>query len=215
MRFGYDSSVPVKDPPPWQVCSFYIGGDTPHEWTDAEIADQPARFRNPIFVYTGEDTVTAGHDDALKMLAWLDAQRVPELTVVTIDTETGRYDHYLAEMNMLIRRARRYLMNYGSLDAVVHNHACSGGRWAAHWDDHRQVDEGMGIVGDQFANAAMLGTGYDGSVFEDRVPFWDTRPPVPPAVTSWESHADKITARIMGELAGLSGLIRQHIPIGG
>ena len=49
LRF-YDAAYPPAKPPAADGVCIYIGGDTPHVWTLAEIEAQPARYRLPIFV---------------------------------------------------------------------------------------------------------------------------------------------------------------------
>ena len=56
MRWMYDASTPPPNPPHWHVAAGYIGGDTPHVWTQAEWNAQWFPCRLPIFVHTGADT---------------------------------------------------------------------------------------------------------------------------------------------------------------
>ena len=46
----YDAAWPPARPPVADGCCIYIGGDTPHVWSLADIASQRARYRLPIFV---------------------------------------------------------------------------------------------------------------------------------------------------------------------
>lgn len=45
-----DAAYPLSAWPPADGIAFYIGGDTPHVWTEAEISSAHMRYRLPIYV---------------------------------------------------------------------------------------------------------------------------------------------------------------------
>ena len=171
MKRGYDSSVPVKDAPNWYVCGFYMGGMTPHIWTDAEIAAITARELNPIYPYIGVDSAAEAARVASEMLARAIELKLPKGKSLCIDTETNVYNAFLVTLDHMITVGGYSLLNYGSLAYVIQNAPTSGGRWSADWTDVQHIDDGHNIVGTQFASSTQLGTDYDASVFDDSVPF--------------------------------------------
>src|SRR5258708_34543951 len=50
LRKRLDASTPPNVIPQSDVVAFYIGGDTPHVWTDAQISAVHDRWRLPIWV---------------------------------------------------------------------------------------------------------------------------------------------------------------------
>src|SRR5271157_4582084 len=99
MKRIYDSAWPATNPPPWLVSAFYLGGDTPHVWTTAEIDAQPARYRLPIWVYNGADGALGGVSDAAHALAKLHTLKVPPGVAVVLDTETSVLPDYIRAFN--------------------------------------------------------------------------------------------------------------------
>ncbi len=204
MRLMYDAAYPPADPPNWPAVAGYIGGDTPHVWTDAEWAAQPAQYRLPIFVHTGADDAAAGTADGKQMVTWLQAHMVPAGSSVVIDTETASYTAYLNAMDATITSAGYRLVNYGSLDDILKNPLTSGGRWTADWTGVQHVDDVAGVVATQWADATQLGTGYDASLCEDDMELWDTKPP------SWEADAVTEAKDLLARMTALEKLLETH-----
>src|SRR6266498_2611689 len=65
LRRMFDAAYPPTSPPNWEAVAFYLGGNTPHVWTDSEIERQPARWRLPIFVrsHDGDPLADQPHVD--------------------------------------------------------------------------------------------------------------------------------------------------------
>ena len=210
MKRIYDSAWPVSNPPPWLVSAFYLGGDTPHAWSAAEIYAQPARYRLPIWVFNGSDSQNTGISDASAALANLHALKVPPGVAIALDTETSVLSDYIRAFNHDVTVAGYEVINYGSLDYVIKNPDTSGGRWSAHWDNVATIDDGYNIVATQFADSVQLHTGYDASVIEDHVPLWDYRPPAPPPVTTWESVALDEAKTARQHLDKVAGMLLTH-----
>jgi hypothetical protein len=205
MKLMYDAAYPPAAPPKWPVVAGYIGGDTPHVWTDAEWDAQPAQYRLPIFVHTGPDDASAGDSDAKLIVGWLGQHQVPAGSSVVIDTETNTYTGYLTAMDTAVSAAGYKLVNYGSLNFVVSNPLTSGGRWTADWTGIEHIDDLTGVVATQWASATQLGTAYDASVCDDEMPLWDTKPP------AWQAVAADQAEAVLAKMSALSALLQAHV----
>lgn len=175
LRWMYDAAFPAARPPHWYCAAGYIGGNTPHVWTSAEWAAQPAPFRLPI--WTADNRVNSpasAASDAPVILARLEALGVPPGVAVALDGETRIFPAYLEELNELLGAYK--LVDYGSLAFVTSNPVTSGGRWAADWTNRITDAVALcgheGIVAVQWANDKMRHTPWDWSVIEDTVPLW-------------------------------------------
>lgn len=203
LRLGYDSSEPPANPPAWAFNMFYIGGDTPHVWSLREVMEQPTRYKGPIFVHTGQDTEEAGKMDSGLILSALTSYGVPKGVTVWIDTETNLYHAYLETINRIVTAEGWTVGNYGSLRFVILNPPTSGGRWSADWRDIQQLDPGHDIRMTQFADAAILGTDYDGDVTDSSAALWDTRPDIEPVWAEQSLHNLAEAAALVGRTAAL------------
>lgn len=172
MRWMYDAATPPPIPPHWHVAAGYIGGDTPHVWTEAEWDAQWSPCRLPIFVHTGADTSADAESDARSIVDALHRLRVPRNASVVVDTETGTYHTYLTVLSERLWAERYSLINYGSLSFVTQNAKTHGGRWAADWTGVLEMAPGDDIVATQCISAAQLGRPYDMSVIDGNVPLW-------------------------------------------
>jgi hypothetical protein len=176
MRWMYDASTPPTNPPKWHVAAGYIGGDTPHVWTEDEWKVQPAARRLPI--WTGArrtDTTEAGQADAGEALHALNLLKVPRGSFVALDMETDVADNYVQAFISSLTYDSYPVMLYASLsDALVYPPAVEH-IWAAHWDisletaletiKHR-------IVAVQWKSAEEMGKDYDFSLIEGNLPLW-------------------------------------------
>lgn len=187
-RRMYDADVPPPDPH-LEVCAFYIGGDTPHVWTDAEIRAQSARWRLPIYVCDNpaQRNATA---DANQAVAWMRSRKVPAGSALALDYETAVNGAYVAEFDRVVRAAGWTLMLYGSLSSVTRNPRPSAGYWTASWTGEPHMDAAGAAT--QYASDTQLGVGYDLSVVSDALVLWDTQTPVPDPVRDWRNdmHID-------------------------
>ena len=212
LPLGYDAAFPPAEPPPWPICGFYIGGHTPHTWTDAEIADQPARWFAPLWVTHSQAMPSDAEADALRIVSWLEAHNVEPSVTVWIDTETWRVGSYLTRLATLLAAHGRHIGNYGSLSVVTLNPVLAGGRWSADWNDLHQLDKAPDIKATQFADSRMLGHPWDGSVWASTANLWDRKPQVPPGAVSWEQHAMDLVHDIFTATDHLASVIGAHIP---
>jgi len=171
----WDAAWPPASPPPWEVAAGYIGGNTPHVWTDQEWARQPARWRLPIF--------TRSHDgdpntDAAAAVRWLRAHGVPPGCCVALDYETRIDAGYLHVFDWLVTQAGYQTLLYGSLSTVTRNPKPSGGYWTADWPDpgetaHPHLTPGAAAT--QWSGSAPFGGAYDPNLVADTTPLWDTQ----------------------------------------
>lgn len=171
----YDASSPPPDPH-LDVCGFYIGGDTPHVWTDAEIAGQSARWRLPIYVTDNPGQRNAAAD-AGTAVAWLRSHGVPAGSAVALDYETAVDAAYVTAFDGAVRSAGWTVLLYGSLSTVTQNPRPSAGYWTASWTGVPHLDAGAAAT--QYASDTQLGEPYDLSEVSDGLVLWDTRPVVP------------------------------------
>jgi hypothetical protein len=122
----FDASTPPESAPPgYRAVAGYIGGDTPHVWTEAEWH----RFRKlrklPIWVRSNPAQVDA-RDDAFRALERLFELRVPRHTTVVMDLETSVDDSYVRTFHRVMRWAGFYAWVYGSASTVFRNPEADG-----------------------------------------------------------------------------------------
>lgn len=170
-RRMYDAAYPPADPH-LDVCAFYIGGDTPHVWSDQEIAGQSARWRLPI--YTCSNPASRNPTvDAATAIAWLRAHGVPAGSALALDYETAVDAAYLIGFDRQIVPAGWRTLLYGSLSTVKQNPLPSAGYWTASWNGIAHLDTGAAAT--QWASDTMLGKPYDLSEVSDSLVLWDTQ----------------------------------------
>jgi hypothetical protein len=164
----FDSAYPLASPLPVDGVCFYIGGDTPHEWTAAEVAAQPARYRLPIFVRSdpGSANATADVTAAVTRLHQLNA---PAGTLVAWDTETADDPLYINAVYRSLTGAGWKLIVYGTQSIVTKEENPDGLYWGADWTGSAHLH--LGDVMTQYVSFS----GYDESEAENGLPFWDTK----------------------------------------
>src|SRR6266508_3230131 len=114
LRRMWDAAYPPASPPKWEAVAGYIGGNTPHVWTDQEWARQQARWRLPIFTRSHDGDPSA---DAAHAIRCMTAHRVPKPVCVALDFETRVDATYLHAFDAAIIRAGWKAMVYGSKQA--------------------------------------------------------------------------------------------------
>jgi hypothetical protein len=174
-RTMYDAAYPPPDPH-LDVCAFYIGGDTPHVWSDSEIAAQSARWRLPIYACSNPASRNPTSDSAAAV-AWLRAHGVPRGSALALDYETAVDAGYLTTFDKEVVAAGWRVLVYGSLSSVTQNPQPSAGFWTASWTGAAHLDPGAAAT--QWASDTMLAKPYDLSQVADSLVLWDTKLPVP------------------------------------
>lgn len=197
----YDAAYPPSNPPATDGVCFYIGGDTPHIWSKAEVAAQPARYRLPVFVRSNPNGASATND-VTSAVKQLHAYGVPEGSLVAWDLETAADAGYIIAVYRLLKAAGYVLIVYGSQSTVFGNDNPDGLYWGADWTGRQHLASRNEIT--QYVSFAA----YDESVALSSLPFWDTKhspvqppPPVPPP-SSWE---DKLMQSLPTITTGSSG----------
>lgn len=174
-RSMFDDSSPPSHAPNTDAVAFYIGGDTPHVWTDSEIQRTTNRYRLPIWVRSNPNGSGQGHLEGSAVVQWALAHHMPKGNTVALDYETAIDDPYLWAFDAVLMANGYETMLYGSESTVFQNSKPSGGYWGALWDGVANLPNGWAAK--QYASDVMLGTSYDLSVISDSVPLWDTQAP--------------------------------------
>lgn len=163
LRKMYDESTPVVPPSGFDIAAGYIGGDTPHVWSDKEWDAQPVAYRLPIFVRDHAGDPTA---DANETLAWLHSHRVPKGVCVALDFETRIDSWYVHVYDNLVSGDGYKVLLYGSESSVLSNPKPSGGYWIASWNGNPNLIDGS--PAHQYENREP----YDYSVVDPNLPLW-------------------------------------------
>lgn len=168
-----DSANPPAAYPKVDAWAFYVHGDTPHVWTDEEVAAIPCRYRLPIL------TRNIGGDpakDAAALIAWCRAHGQPAGTLTALDFEDRVDPIYLRAYDTAVHAAGWLVAVYGQQSTVLGNPRPSGGYWVANWDrDAAATRLASGWAARQYAGDTQLGHPWDLSVVAADTPLWDTR----------------------------------------
>lgn len=177
-----DASTPPSPPAPLPVFGFYIGGDTPHVWTDAEINALTSRYGLPIYTYS--DPAADPHGAGEAIVNWLHQHGWATGTTVALDTESVAMPGNIAVIDTIVHNAGWRLMDYESKSPIADNGLTSGGRWVADWTDAPHLYPGSNAT--QYASATMNHFQWDSSVIDTAVPLHELHPPVihPPTTTT-------------------------------
>jgi hypothetical protein len=197
-HLGWDASVPPAARPAADVVGFYIGGDTPHIWTKAEVDGTKPRWRLPIWVRSDPTTPEQAALDAAEALRQLEALGATNTCLVVIDVETAADDPYVEAFAAGIRSGDHDhpLMVYGSAGNLFQT-AAGHLTWVADPGATQPDKEATG--GTQFS----WQTDLDLDWFSDAAvaAMWDTKPGKPkPAPPGWQ-------ARALADLAAAAALI--------
>src|SRR6266540_3598730 len=170
LRRCWDAAYPPTSPPNWEVVAFYLGGNTPHVWTDSEIERQPARWRLPIFVRSHDGDPLA---DAHTSIVWLVRHEVPCGVTLALDYETRVDATYLATFDRAVTDAGWRVMVYGTRRTVLRNPKPSGGYWVADYTGSPHLYPGSAAT--QWSGSGPFGGAYDPNLVADSTPLWDTQ----------------------------------------
>ena len=191
-----DSAYPLATyPTTWNGLAvggwgFYIGGNTPHTWSAAEVAALKTHYRYLLPIYTcsnpGSRNAAADAADAIAHLRALD---IPVGTEVQLDYETAVDSAYEQAFDKALRVAGYSLILYGSASTVVKNARPSAGYNEAGWTGKAYAPAD---AADQFVDTGA----FDLNEFATDASLWDTRPPAPiqaaPAAATEEDDMQQI-----------------------
>jgi hypothetical protein len=171
-----DSAYPLTTyPTSWDGVAvggygFYIGGNTPHTWSEAEIATLKRRYRYLLPIYTcsnpGSRDVASDAADAIACLRELG---VPAGVALQLDYETAVGSAYEQAFDTALRGAGYKLLLYGSAATVTKNARPSDGYNEAAWTGHAYAPSD---TADQFVDTGT----FDLNEFGSATSLWDTRP---------------------------------------
>jgi len=160
---------------PYDGVAFYLpGGDAYHPWPIADVHARPERYRLPVWVRSDPQAV-APITDATACLHALESYGVPAGALVALDSETSIDPTWVASFVGVLNGAGYRVIDYGSQSSVFGNRNPDGYYWGADWTDVIHLASGDDIT--QYANFSN----QDLDVASSALPFWDTRPPAPPA----------------------------------
>jgi hypothetical protein len=126
MLNGYDAAFPPADPPVADVVFTYGGGDTPHVWTSAEIATQPARFRVPIWVRSDPGGTAQAQSDATAFVGYLVEIGCPRGVYTVLDLETAIDPPYVTAFGQAMHDVGWMVSPYGSSSTLFKNPILDG-----------------------------------------------------------------------------------------
>lgn len=123
---GYDASTPPATPPKVEVVEIYVGGDTPHVWTDQEIAAQTAPLGLPVWVRSNPPGPGARADAAGIVAAFVSHGWPLEDKAVLIDVETAVDPTYLDSLATILHAHGMKVLVYGSKSTIDQNPVLDG-----------------------------------------------------------------------------------------
>jgi len=161
---------------------FYIGGDTPHVWSDAEVAELKHHYTRllPIYTRSAPQGPAQGTADGKAAVARAMALGVPHGSAIMFDLETAVNAGYCDAAQYEIEQGGYVMIDYGSASTVTGNPRPAGGYDEADWTD---TDPGPKDTGVQYENTPT----DDLNDFRDDTPVWNIaatapapKPPAPP-----------------------------------
>lgn len=121
------STPPSSRPEGAEIVAGYIGGDTPHVWTEHEWHAFGRVKKLPVFVRSGPGN---GTSDAFAALQQMYRLGVPKGTTVAYDLETQVQGAMVTGFRNALRWAGYRVWIYGSASSVFGNPPCDG-YWVA------------------------------------------------------------------------------------
>lgn len=201
----YDAAYPSVHHPPADVALIYVGGDTPHVWTDLEISGQPERWRLPCWVRSNPAGANAALD-AHALIGWMVQRSVPKGVATVLDLETAVNPSYVNEFGGTLHAAGWKVLPYGSQSTLNQNPALDG-RFDAHWGQRLGTVDAGDVATQDVSTPA-----YDLSTILDSVPLWDTATP-PPAPIPGPLGPVPVPSGSMGDTA-MVGVQFPQLPAG-
>jgi hypothetical protein len=162
------------------IVNRYIGGGTPHVWTQAEtdqmLRESGARGILPNFVRV-PPTTRDPRVEAAWCVQWALAHGQPTGTCIALDYETAVNNAYWTAFDDVVMAGGYRTLLYGTLRTVVQNVTPSGrrpsaGYWSAHWNNIPHICTNAGVTATQYGGDTTIGKPWDISLVGDRVPIW-------------------------------------------
>lgn len=185
----FDAAYPAPaSDPQVQGALVYIGGDTPHVWTDAEDKAAYGRYRLPVYVRSNPASANS-KTDANAAVSWLKAHKVPAGRAVVLDLETAVDATYVTGFAGIVHAAGFKVLPYGSKSTIFKNPKCDG-YFVADPTGVDHVLSGSSVTQWKFAGA------YDEDDVTDIVGMlWDYNPPKA-TVASTTPKAATVTTKL-------------------
>lgn len=173
----YDAAYPNPAvDPKTQAVGIYMGGDTPHPWTEADIEEQTATYGVPIWVRSNPPGPGA-RPDAFDAIAWLKAHKVPAGCLVMLDLETAINGPYVGAFGGYLQDAGYKVCSYGSTGYLFANPPLDG--------YFPSVPGSMGLYdhADVIGTQTSIGPYFDMDVIASNVKLWELHPAKNPTPT--------------------------------
>lgn len=168
--------------------AFYIGGDTPHVWSRAEIdaafhASASVKYGLPIYVRSNPQNVNPAVDaaSAIQQLRYLG---IPNKIMTALDYETAVDSQYMAAYVTALNDSGYLVIDYGSNSTIFANKNPDGYVWSADWNGIAALMPGSKMT--QYQNAGVI----DLDVADPTLPFWSPFAPPPPPTTPATQEED-------------------------
>lgn len=151
MLFMADASTPpINLPPDTKVVCGYIGGGTPHVWTNNEWN----RYRNvkrlPIWVNNG----TSGSVQAFQCLMQMYERSIPRKSRIVLDMETTVDSIIVSSFYSVMHYFGFKVWTYGSASTVLRNPPCDG-YWVADWTGTPHMYPGKMVRATQYESGQL------------------------------------------------------------
>lgn len=164
-----DAAYPRYPAPLTNAVGYYIGGNTPHVWTNAEVKADPAQYHLPIWVRS--QPPFNAQSDAMNMINWLRLHGAPPGISVVIDLETAVQPNYVQFLSATLAQANYPLITYGSEAFIFRNGRPTGGIWVASYLTPPYPHLVPGSVATQY----RPGGPWDYSIILDSVKLWNVK----------------------------------------
>lgn len=151
----------------------YLGGDTPHVWTPAEVAECQATGRQWCPIWTAPNpgavlTANGVNADAQAFITELVARRHPMDDPVFYDVEASTWNATGTDARTRVLRWQGVMRGAGYPNAYVYAPWLARTEWGANWVGYRPMSLPAGRVGWQYVNA-QPGKPFDLSVFDPSI----------------------------------------------
>ena len=141
------------------IVAFYLGGWTPHVWTQTQINAQSVHWMMPIWVYDPNNPgSSAGTADGQAALNAMQALNIPPGVRIVVDMESSVDHNYLAAFRYVIGPAGYHMTIYGGPSTVFNNWPSNpagpgGGWWIADWTGTPYMYNHDGVWATQWTNS--------------------------------------------------------------